>query len=99
MSKEYRLYFDGFGSGYNLRGMVVLWLAGWTIDSMVRRSDGGWFEARLVSFYFCVVSLDKELYSTLFLFTQALTIFILLGVTLCWTYSNTPRCFMLQKLG
>ena len=52
MSKEWRLYFNGIRSGYNQRGMVVLWLAGWTFDPMVRRSEGDWFKARLVSLLF-----------------------------------------------
>ena len=55
----------------------------------------------------CVVSLDKELYYTLSLFTQ---VYKWVPVTYCWGLpwmdlhplqggSNTPRCSMLRKMG
>ena len=54
------------------------------------------------------VSLDRELYSTLSLFTQVykwVWVTYCWGVTLRWTSipsresSNTPRCFVLMKQG
>ena len=65
-------------------------------------------EVRGLSLAHCVVSLDKELYSTLSLFTQEYKCVLATycwGVTLQWTCipsrgsSNTPRCFMLWKRG
>ena len=75
---------------------VTEWLTPWTLD----------LEVQGPSLACRVVSLDKELYSTLSLFTQVYKWVLATycwGITLRWTSirlggsSNTPSCFTLMK--
>ena len=52
--------------------------SGLVVSVLDFQSEGWWFEPSL---YYCVVSLDKKLYSTLSLFTQ---VYIWVQAIICW---------------